>query len=101
LLYFISSHLNSFAVNNQDYLLMQARQKEAAKLAAEARKTAFEAAQKKAAEKEDAKSREAVTIQSSQNSENSITGPATVNMNEVKSELQGTPFCYRSSSVHL
>jgi biotin carboxyl carrier protein len=100
LLYFISSHLNSFAVNNQDYLLMQARQQEIAKLAAEARKTAFEAAQKKAAEK-DAKSREAVTTKPSQNSENSVTGPATVNMNEVKSELQGTSFFYRSSSVHL
>jgi hypothetical protein len=32
--------------------MMQARQKEAAKLAAEARKTAFEAAKKEAAEKE-------------------------------------------------
>ncbi|CAO2197308.1 unnamed protein product [Urochloa humidicola] len=57
----------------------EARQKEAAKLAAEARKTAFEAAQKEAAEKEAAekeaaKLREAAASQSSQNSQNSISG---------------------------
>lgn len=59
--------------------MVQARQKEAAKLAAEARKTAFEAAQKEAAEKEAAekeaaKSREAAASQSGQNSQNNIAG---------------------------
>jgi nucleoporin GLE1 len=59
--------------------MMQARQKEAAKLAAEARKTAFEAAQKEAAEKEAAekeaaKLREAAASQPSQNSQDNIAG---------------------------
>ena len=55
--------------------MMQARQKEAAKLAAEeARKAAFEAAQKEAAEKEAAKLREAAASQSSENSQNNIAG---------------------------
>jgi nucleoporin GLE1 len=76
---------------------MQARKKEAAKLAAVAQKAAFEVAQKKTAEKEDAKLREAVAAQSSQNSESSVTGPMPVNTREVKSELQGTSYCYRSS----
>lgn len=80
---------------------MQARQKEAAKLAAEARKTAFEAAQKEAAEKEAMKSREAVATESRQDSQNSVTGPTTVNMNEVKSKLQGISNCYRSSYLQL
>ncbi|KAJ1281126.1 hypothetical protein BS78_04G284600 [Paspalum vaginatum] len=57
----------------------EAKQKEAAKLAAEARKTAFEAAQKEAAEKEAAemeaaKLRDATASQSSQNSQNNVTG---------------------------
>jgi len=60
--------------------MMQARQKEAAKLAAEeARKAAFEAAQKEAAEKEAAekeaaKLREAAASQASENSQNNIAG---------------------------
>lgn len=60
--------------------MVQARQKEAAKLAAEARKTAFEATQKEAAEKEAAekeaaeKLREAAASQSGQNSQNNIPG---------------------------
>jgi len=56
--------------------MMQARQKEAAKLAAEARKTAFEAAKKEAAEKEAeaAKLRDAAASQSSPNSQNNIAG---------------------------
>ena len=54
--------------------MMQARQKETAKLAAEARKAAFEAAQKEAAEKEAAKLREAAASQSSENSQNNIAG---------------------------
>jgi hypothetical protein len=54
--------------------MMQARQKEAAKLAAEARKTAFEAAKKEAAEKEAAKLRDATTSQPSPNSQNNTAG---------------------------
>ena len=59
--------------------MMQARQKEAAKLAAEARKTAFEAAkkeaaEKEAAEKEAAKLRDAAASQPSPNSQNNTAG---------------------------
>ncbi|TVU05370.1 hypothetical protein EJB05_48529, partial [Eragrostis curvula] len=64
------------------------RQKEAAELAAEARKTAFEAARKEAVEKE-AKSRGAVATQSSQSSQDSVTGPTMVNRNDARSELPG------------
>ncbi|GJN09081.1 hypothetical protein PR202_ga27054 [Eleusine coracana subsp. coracana] len=67
----------------------EARQKEAAKLAAEARKLAFQAARKEAAEKENTKSKEAFATQSSQSSQDSVTGPTMVNKNEVKSELPG------------
>ncbi|KAK3150484.1 hypothetical protein QOZ80_3AG0233770 [Eleusine coracana subsp. coracana] len=49
----------------------EARQKEAAKLAAEARKLAFQAARKEAAEKENTKSKEAFATQSSQSSQDS------------------------------
>lgn len=59
--------------------MMQARQKEAAKLAAEARKNTFEAAkkeaaEKEAAEKEAAKLRDAAASQSSPNSQDNIAG---------------------------
>jgi nucleoporin GLE1 len=55
--------------------MMQARQKEAAKLAAETRKTAFEAAKKEAAEKEAAKLRDAAAAsQSSPDLQNNIAG---------------------------
>jgi nucleoporin GLE1 len=50
--------------------MMQARQKAAAKLAAEAQKAAYEAAKKEAAEKEAAKSRAEAVSASSQISQN-------------------------------
>jgi nucleoporin GLE1 len=65
--------------------MMQARQKAAAKLAAEAQKAAYEAAKKEAAEKEAAKSRAEVVSTSGQTSQNNI---------DIKSELPGAShFC--------
>ncbi|TVU29425.1 hypothetical protein EJB05_20990, partial [Eragrostis curvula] len=76
----------------------EARQKEAAKLAAEARKTAFEAARKEAAENE-IKSREAAAMQSSQSSQGSVTGPTMANRNEVTPELPGIKVFAVSSAL--
>ena len=77
---------------------MQARQKAAAKLAAEAQKAAYEAAKMEAVEKEAAKSRAEAASTSSQISQNSVAHATMTNSIEIKSELPGTPHFYRTDS---
>jgi sRNA-binding protein len=77
--------------------MMQARQKEAAKLAAEARKSAFEAAkkeaaEKEAAEKEAAKLRDATASQPSPNSQNNTEG--TPSLLICKLNICSSVYCY-------
>jgi nucleoporin GLE1 len=84
--------------------MMQARQKAAAKLAAEAQKAAYEAAKKEAVEKEAAKLRAEAVSTSVQISQNSVAHATMVNSIEIKSELPGashfcrTDFSYQFSS---
>ena len=76
--------------------MMQARQKAAAKLAAEAQKAAYEAAKKEAVEREAAKSRAEAVSTSSQISQNSVAHATMANNIEIKSELPGAFHFYRT-----
>ena len=77
-------------------MMMQARQKATAKLAADAQKAAYEAAQNEAVEKEDAKSTAKALSTSSQISQNSVAHATMSTSTEIKSELPGVFHFYRT-----
>ena len=78
-------------------MMMQARQKATAKLAADAHKAAYEAAQKEAVEKDAAKSRAESVSTSSQISQKSVAHATIMAIStEIKSELPGVFHFYRT-----